>query len=1755
MFKKILLTIFLFNTIFFASVFKAEAWRQCDSLWPTDYNTFKEYCYKITDSYLSLRNKFKVDGKIDAYIAQRILDYSKQWLNYLPDDLNNKNYFTHLQTAIERWIKDPNNSANFDSIDTAIDGFLNKTSIQEITWTVEAFPATWNAPLTVTLRWNVTDPTWSKIENYNYTWWILDKWRRRNIWNNTSLNYTFREEWNYSIFLDVTSNHRNSFRNIDVIPFSKKVEISVKEKVASLNIKINNKTLGSDDEIKFAPEESVYWLLFDATSSIPTSWTKFIRTEWDFWNWITRKYDSGPKVERIVYATEWEYPVTLKLTTNEWKTIERKFTILIRNPIATINASSLDWFLWDKFTFTANSYSKNENLSYFWEILDLKNDKVIFSKNLSTLAYTFTEKGRYNVKLSVTSPSWQKDYDNKIIHINSRPPVAAFTATTPQKNKPNTVFLDASGSYDLDFSDDWKLEYSWIINWDRVELDKPNYNWSNWYYTFANIWEQSVVLEVRDPDDLVSQKTTKINIESNLSVDFFVFPRVSQVWSIVKFVADSPKAKFYEWDFWDGNVVWWKDDNISHKYDRAWTYTVKLSVRDENDLKNYYEKVIYVWDSDAPFAKINVSWNSLWENYWYEEWVCNGKWAYIVNKVDNVTLSWKESIDITWNNNWLDYTWKIWEKFYTTQEISRRFDDIWCVPIKLTVKSQKNWKESTDETFLKIQNLKPELTGLDVQVKDENADPVQVDVKILWAKDRDWVIQSYLWYYYTDVDPEPQDYRSTKSPNTTFVLPKIPWNYYFVAILKDNNWDSSSSRDLDSSKYFVTLSWENINTPIVWLSANNTSVKVWDEVIFKADVKNVLEQNISNDSKYSWDFDWDGFYDKETAKPEISYKFTKSWEFRVKVKVKHKWYTNSKSIIVNVSNILKPDFDYISIWNDVIIFDKSSGSIDSYTWDMWDGQTVDKKGSFIYTYTDWKSTHLVKLKITEWTNVRDTSKKVVRDFWKMISTKKEALAIFSDYAIIENKIILKNEVPKIQLYLKSNLTNIKSYGVDFDITNDSDLNWGKDDDEDNKSTPSYLTWWPIDVTLNWQKIQKIKIFLKDTSNKVIETRDLTIEKEFIKEDKNISTDEIVLDWVSESLKKTFERIKAEVSKLEWDNKHKALTYLQRLKDEWNDPIEKTSIIKEFASFIEDLKLANSAEISSMIEWLLVESEEDRSNKALLFNSLKNLIPKDVVCTETLAKEAEAKKQTCQAILIDKLKLISENSNLEENKALWKEILEVIEKDKTLTNEQKLDFRTWLKKLLQENLTKEEIDKSNKSTWRSTETWSSFDWWAVWTWFMWIAICIIGLIIAWVVYYKIRYRNEWEDWQSFTDYIAEKTWNTVSTEKDEFSPNKENTFDPLADEVNEKADSSWGWDVPDWLKGSQAEVWDVSKNDETEEAKIENSQVEVQKFEEPNDTDVPEWLKSPSEPVKIEKEEQKSFDDEFAEDDSSSENISENQAQPEQFDEFAESPQETDFNDVSELDDSVPDWLKWSLSRTSEEEQTKTEDSKNDENISENAETETNNLPEENIESEWEIPDWLKWSFGDSENKTEDETSNQTEQEDILWSFGLENEEPKTEGNKAKKEKPKRFKNKEKKANKQEVISNPNEPKLETEEELNEFTKIDFEEEPKVEEDNIPDWLKGSFWDDISKEKTKEKPEEPQILEQEEKKETDDFTTFESLWDKKETKKTAWKTKKTTKKDSKKEEKKSDDSSGKLNDDELWDDGMKIPDWLKTDSDK
>jgi PKD repeat protein len=153
-----------------------------------------------------------------------------------------------------------------------------------------------------------------------------------------------------------------------------------------------------------------------------------------------------------------------------------------------------------------------------------------------------------------------------------------------------------------------------------------------------------------------------------------------------------------------------------------------------------------------------------------------------------VTLNANESININGENTGLEYSWKIGNsKYSSAATVTHRFDELGCFPVKLTVQSKDNGKTSSMQIMIQVENALPQLTLLGINVQDSGADPLIIDVSALGANDPDGVIQSYLWYYYTDIDTQPQDFRSSSSSSTTFVIPKITGNYYFVVILKDNN--------------------------------------------------------------------------------------------------------------------------------------------------------------------------------------------------------------------------------------------------------------------------------------------------------------------------------------------------------------------------------------------------------------------------------------------------------------------------------------------------------------------------------------------------------------------------------------------------------------------------------------------------------------------------------------------------------------------------------------------------------------------------------------------------------------------------------------------------------------------------------------------------------------------------------------------------------------------------------------------------------
>ena len=1773
MFRKkilfILCTIFLiFNT---NAVYGAEA-TSYTTLWTVDIWTFNEYKYKITEQYIDLRNKFEVTWRIDSTISARILNLAENAYKYLPDDLINKNYFNYLKTAIEKWQLYPENSSYFQDIATKIEDYLEKTSIQWIKWNIEAIPSSWNAPLSVTLRWNVVDPTWTKLENYNYTWWMNVWGRKVVIWNKVALNYVFKEEWNFTVFLDVTSNHKNASGNPDVLPFSSRTEIEVKEKIASIVVKVNGINLSNQEELKFLPDEARYWLLFDATSSTPTSWTQFIRTEWDFGNGVKRTYDWPPQIERVVFASEWDYTVKLLLKTNAWKSVEKKFIIRIHQPIATINASAEEWFMWDKFTFSTVTNTNQTNLTFAWRIIDINNDTEIVWKNSSTFTYTFTKKWRYNVQLFVTEPSWDVDYDSKIIYINSRAPEAKLTYSVPNQNKPNMVFLDASSSYDADHTDDWKLEFTWQIDGQEVNLNNPNYNWSNWYYSFSSLWDHSVTVTVTDTDNMSAIKTEKINIKSLLSVDFNIFPRVSQVGKTIRFMADSSKAQYFEWDFWDWTKKWETSDTVTHTFTKSWIFQVKLRVVDENDKENIFTKNVFIGDADYPYPFITLKDNKQNEIV-YEENQCNWEPAYIINRVDTYSFNANESLDITGNNTWLSYSWKIWNSLYSSQIFQKRFEDLWCYKVKLAVTSDKNGKSASQEVNVKVVNLKPILGSVELNVKDINADPVIVTVTAQWAKDEDWVIQSYLWYYYTDLDPEPQDFRSTRVNQTTFVLPKVTWNYYFAVVMKDNNEARVNSEEINDSRYFVTLTWDNVNTPLLDLKVNNNSIAIWDEVVFTANVENILWQNLNNVASYSWDFDWDGFYDLETNTNVASYRYKNSWEIYAKVRVKYKWFSNTKTLTINVANILKADFDYVSIWNHFIFFDNSLSNGATYEWDMWDWNKITTKWAFSYTYTDWKVAHEVKLKLVEWTKISEKTKRVVKNMPNFLTSNREDLAVFSNFPIEDESITLSDNATELYLYLTSKLDDVSYYVADFNINYDSDLNWWNDDDEDNKSQDSYTEGWPIFIELDSSKKQVVRVYLKDSSSNILVSRDISIIKEYIEE--NIDINEIVFEWVSESTKLKLEKIKQAVNNFPGEHRLKWMIYVQKLQEEWNDEREKTNTIIEFEWFIWEINIPWASDLIDLLESLLVEWENDKSEKAIAYTALKNLIPKSIQCVWASLEELDATK-TCYELLIEKLDMINENTNVDENKVLWLQILENIAEDLSMTVKEKMDFKAILNTFVYwwlSNIPSEEIEDVIKN--EPKEGWGSkiISILVAFIKLIWFALLIITwIIIAFFVYYKTQNKDP-ELW--FTDFISERTWWNRKT-------------------IGSKSNDILGEDILDIDT-----IVDTSKEDNfkkevnLEKEKTETPEENIDNSEKVDDWNVPDWLKW-------------SFSDDFNWG-------TEKQVEEAQVVEpiVEDKKEEIDTKDsISESNEwEIPDWLKWSFSDDFNwETEKQVEETQVLESIVEDEKEKIDAKDSISESNEWEIPDWLKWSFSDDFNWETEEQVDEAQVEKPI----IENKEEKIDI----KESTLDTEEKEDIDLSKQDVSDDNEPSLKTKEELDEFTKLELDDEDYDSNSNIPDWLKWSLEPDsnqneqkaetlVKEEKIEEVEEKIPVEVKEEKPKTREIKeeipskTEEEVIDKtskEETKTTAKRRakKKTTKKldeelinkekvendtknptnEPKKQSPKKIDNKENILDEkeneitpwsipeldlapdtELWDDWMKIPDWLKTEEEK
>lgn len=741
-------------------------------------------------------------------------------------------------------------------------------------------------------------------------------------------------------------------------------------------------------------------------------------------------------------------------------------------------------------------------------------------------------------------------------------------------------------------------------------------------------------------------------------------------------IADAPEAQTFEWQFGDGESDTTTSGRVAHIYKKTGTFNVSLTVRGrgQND-SNTISRKIYVMDSENPFAIVSLKRDN-------EEIIptsdgCDGKEAFIIDRAKPISFNADDSVNIDGTTSGLSYTWKYANRNSSQKNFSYKFDELGCFPVTLTVRSEKTGAQHTSKTYVQVENLAPKLSSLTIAANNTDADPVTVTVTANNAVDEDGAIASYIWYYYTAEDPEPQDFRVTRSPKTVFVLPRIGAKYYFAVILEDSNGLKVNSDDMTTERYSLTLVSDNINTPIIGLKTSSNSVSVGQKVDFTVSAKNILGADLAGKAEYKWDYNGDGFYEETTNTPTVSHVYAAPGNFNFKVKVTYKGISNTKYQAITVKNELTPNLEYIAIGKKFIFLNTTKGLYTKVKWTIGD-TTSANTDSFTYDFGDEAVSGNISLEVSDGTNTKSTEVSLKKDISNAMKLKKmsDKVAYFSYPASEDNTIHIANLGEKAFIYLGESKGNIAKYAIDTDTSVDSNLNGEKNDDIDNKGTESLTNGsaYAIKSADATSKEKTMRIHLYDATNTLIGSKDIKVVFDFITGDSSAeslsgSTNTLPKD-ISENDTVNLEKLKNLIKESGEKDRLKMMQYYGALQENWFDTREKTKTIIDFENYIDtnsSLDAKSKEAFYSLLEGFLVAETQVKDDIGLATSVLKSLIPK------TNAKYAEIMKN------IDEI--LSHPTNTALNKELGTFILNAIKDDSTIETKDKTIIKAQLQTII------------------------------------------------------------------------------------------------------------------------------------------------------------------------------------------------------------------------------------------------------------------------------------------------------------------------------------------------------------------------------------------------------------------------------------------------------------------------------------------
>jgi|GEM_PF-3251159 len=332
------------------------------------------------------------------------------------------------------------------------------------------------------------------------------------------------------------------------------------------------------------------------------------------WNFGDGSTDSGSNVNHTFSAGT--YTVTLTVTDNDGLTDVSTTTILVgvelELPTAeiTANTNSGEAPLAVNFSGSNSSDSDGTIVSYAWDFGDGSMDSGV------NASHSFTEAGSYTVSLTVTDNDGLTNTATTTIVVNEEvialAPTAEITANTNSGEAPLAVNFSGSNSSD---SDGTIVSYAWDFG------DGSTDSGVNASYSFTEAGSYTVSLTVTDNDGLTNTATTTIVVNEEVialapTAEITANTNSGEAPLAVNFSGSNSSDSdgtivSYAWDFGDGSTD--SGVNASHTFSEAGSYTVSLTVTDNDGLTNTATTTIVVNEEVialAPTAEITANTNS-----------------------------------------------------------------------------------------------------------------------------------------------------------------------------------------------------------------------------------------------------------------------------------------------------------------------------------------------------------------------------------------------------------------------------------------------------------------------------------------------------------------------------------------------------------------------------------------------------------------------------------------------------------------------------------------------------------------------------------------------------------------------------------------------------------------------------------------------------------------------------------------------------------------------------------------------------------------------------------------------------------------------------------------------------------------------------------------------------------------------------------------------------------------------------------------